>query len=55
MVVSGTSEAIKLLEDRFGNAFCSDPNVTDICKAAQVIMDKPKPKPKPKKKIDEEG
>ena len=31
------------MEDRFGNAFCNDPNVTDICRAAEVS--------KPKKKV----
>jgi hypothetical protein len=43
------------MEDRFGNAFCNDPNVTDICRAEQAVMDKPKPKPKPKKKAVEDG
>ena len=34
------------MEDRFGNAFCNDPNVTDICRAADVPADKPKKKSK---------
>jgi hypothetical protein len=33
-------------EDRFGNAFCNDPNVTDICRGAGVVIDKPKKKSK---------
>lgn len=40
-------------EDAYGNVQCKDPNVTDICRAAQAEMDKPKPKPKAKaKKIE---
>ena len=31
-------------EDRFGNVGCSDYNITEICRKAQVEMDKPKPK-----------
>ena len=34
------------MEDRFGNAFCNDPNVTEICRAAEVTKDKPKKKAK---------
>ncbi len=30
-------------EDRFGNVGCSDYNITEICRKAQVEMDKPKP------------
>jgi hypothetical protein len=30
------------MEDRFGNAFCNDPNVTDICRAAEVTKPKKK-------------
>ena len=37
------------MEDRFGNAFCNDPNVTDICRAAEVT------KPKKKSKVNEAG
>jgi hypothetical protein len=37
------------MEDRFGNAFCNDPNVTDICRAAEVA----KPKTKKKSKAPE--
>lgn len=33
-------------EDRFGNAFCNDPNVTDICRASEVVVAKPKKKSK---------
>jgi len=32
------------MEDRFGNAFCNDPNVTDICRAAEVSKPKKKSK-----------
>ena len=32
------------MEDRFGNAFCNDPNVTDICRAAEVTKPKKKSK-----------
>jgi hypothetical protein len=35
------------VEDRFGNVYASDPNITEICKAEEA---KPKPKPKAKKK-----
>jgi len=38
-------------EDNYGNVQAKDPNVTDICAAAQVEMDKPKPKRK--KKVDQ--
>jgi len=31
-------------EDRFGNAFCNDPNVTDICRDAEVSKPKKKSK-----------
>jgi len=37
-------------EDRFGNVYANDPNITEICVKAQLEMDKPKPKPKPKPK-----
>ena len=43
-------------EDNYGNVQSKDPNVTDICRAAQAEMDKPKPEPKkaPKtKKVEE--
>ena len=32
------------MEDRFGNAFCNDPNETDICRAAEVSKPKKKAK-----------
>jgi hypothetical protein len=43
-------------EDNYGNVQSKDPNITDICTAAQAEMDKPKPKKKaaPKKKAEEE-
>ena len=34
------------VEDRFGNVYANDPNITSICTAAQTDMDKPKPTPK---------
>ena len=37
-------------EDRFGNANCSDPNITAICQEAEIQMSKPKLKPKAKPK-----
>lgn len=43
-------------EDNYGNVQSKDPNVTDICIAAQAEMDKPKPAPKKaatKKKAEE--
>ena len=33
-------------EDAYGNVQCKDPNVTDICRAAEVELSKPKPAPK---------
>jgi hypothetical protein len=39
-------------EDRFGNVYANDPNITEICIKAQAEMDKPKTKPKPKKKAE---
>lgn len=43
-------------EDNYGNVQSKDPNITNICVAAQAEMDKPKPKKKaaPKKKAEEE-
>jgi len=43
-------------EDNYGNVQSKDPNVTDICIAAQAEMDKPKPvkkKAPAKKKVEE--
>jgi hypothetical protein len=34
------------VEDNYGNVQCKDPNVTDICRAAEVELSKPKPAPK---------
>lgn len=33
-------------EDNYGNVQSKDPNVTEICRAAQEEFDKPKPAPK---------
>ena len=43
-------------EDNYGNVQSKDPNITNICGAAQAEMDKPKLKKKaaPKKKAEEE-
>jgi hypothetical protein len=43
-------------EDNYGNVQSKDPNVTDICRAAEIEMTKVKPKPKaaPRKKKAEE-
>ena len=43
-------------EDNYGNVQSKDPNVTDICIAAQAELDKPKPvkkKAPAKKKVQE--
>lgn len=43
-------------EDNYGNVQSKDPNVTDICTAAQAEMDKPKPAPKKvAKKVETDG
>ena len=39
-------------EDNYGNVQSKDPNVTEICRAAQAEMDKPKPKKKAPKKVE---
>jgi hypothetical protein len=34
------------VEDNYGNVQCKDPNVTDICRVAEVELSKPKSAPK---------
>jgi hypothetical protein len=41
-------------EDRFGNVYCDDANVTNICRKAEEELSKPKPKKRTyKKKVDQ--
>jgi hypothetical protein len=41
-------------EDNYGNVQSKDPNVTEICRAAEIEMTKAKPKPKAKTKAKKE-